>query len=207
MENEKYLKDLRDIREMMTRSTQFISLSGLSGVMAGIYALAGAWIANGMLETHRQISPYQYVILESKTFMGIVLTALTVLVLSVGTALVMTSLKARKAGESVWNVASKRLMINFLIPLVTGGIFALLLLRNGTYGLIAPVTLIFYGLACVNASKYTFRDVRYVGITMIILGLLATEFSCYALEFWAFGFGVCHIVYGLIMHFKYDRKS
>jgi general stress protein CsbA len=207
MENEKYLKDLRDIREMMTRSTQFISLSGLSGVMAGIYALAGAWIANGMLETHRQISPYQYVILESKTFMGIVLTALTVLVLSVGTALVMTSLKARKAGESVWNVASKRLMINFLIPLVTGGIFALLLLRNGTYGLIAPVTLIFYGLACVNASKYTFRDVRYVGITMIILGLLATEFSGYALEFWAFGFGVCHIVYGLIMHFKYDRKS
>jgi general stress protein CsbA len=207
MENEKYLKDLRDIREMMTRSTQFISLSGLSGVMAGIYALAGAWIANGMLETHRQISPYQYVILESKTFMGIMLTALTVLVLSVGTALVMTSLKARKAGESVWNVASKRLMINFLIPLVTGGIFALLLLRNGTYGLIAPVTLIFYGLACVNASKYTFRDVRYVGITMIILGLLATEFSGYALEFWAFGFGVCHIVYGLIMHFKYDRKS
>ncbi|MET0760350.1 MAG: hypothetical protein ABWZ56_08010, partial [Flavobacterium sp.] len=91
-------------------------------------------------------------------------------------------------------------------PLATGGIFALLLLRNGNYGLIAPVTLIFYGMACINASKYTFRDIRYLGITVTVLGLIATEFSGYALEFWALGFGVCHILYGSMMYFKYDRK-
>ncbi len=202
MEDKNYLQDIHDIKNLMSRSSQFISLSGLSGVLAGIYALIGAYIANDLL----QLNQSRYVILESRTFQLIVVVALSVLVLSVATAFVLTHFKAKKAGEKVWNSTSKRMAINFLIPLVTGGIFALLLLRHQVFGLIAPVTLIFYGLACVNASKYTLRDVRYLGITVVILGLIATEFSGYALEFWALGFGVCHIVYGGIMYFKYDRN-
>lgn len=199
---DKYLQDITEIKNMMNKSSQFISLSGLSGIMAGIYALIGAHIANGLIESH---SGY-YVTLESKTFKLILLTAFLVLLFSIVTAAILTASKAKKQGEKIWNSTSKRVLVNFLIPLVTGGIFGLLLLRNGYYGLIAPVTLLFYGLACVNASKYTLRDVRYLGITIIILGLIATEFSGYALEFWALGFGVCHILYGSIMHFKYDRK-
>jgi hypothetical protein len=118
----------------------------------------------------------------------------------------LTIRKAKKVGEKVWNSTSKRLIINFCIPLLTGGIFTVLLLKNGYYGLIAPITLIFYGMACVNASKYTLRDVRYLGITQIILGLIATEFSGYGLYFWVLGFGICHILYGSIMHYKYDRN-
>ena len=60
--------------------------------------------------------------------------------------------------------------------------------------------------SCINASKYTLRDVRYLGITVVILGLLSAAVYGYALEFWALGFGLCHIIYGSIMHFKYDRK-
>jgi hypothetical protein len=205
MEDKKYLEDLRDIREMMNRSTQFISLSGLSGVLAGAYALVGAYLAKQFLDARENYHYDSYVAYESDTVMFILAVALGVLALSIGTAFLMTAVKARKRGEKVWNNTSKRLLINFLIPLVTGGIFALLVLRHQAYGLIAPVTLIFYGLACVNASKYTFRDVRYLGITVIIIGLIAAEFSGYALEFWALGFGVCHIIYGGIMHFKYDR--
>jgi hypothetical protein len=199
---DKYLQDITEIKNMMNKSSQFISLSGLSGIMAGIYALIGAHIANGLIESHTSY----YVTLESKTFKLILLTAFLVLLFSIVTAAILTASKAKKQGEKIWNSTSKRVLVNFLIPLVTGGIFGLLLLRNGYYGLIAPVTLLFYGLACVNASKYTLRDVRYLGITIIILGLIATEFSGYALEFWALGFGVCHILYGSIMHFKYDRK-
>ncbi|MEA9412374.1 hypothetical protein [Flavobacterium sp. PL02] len=199
---DKYLQDITEIKNMMNKSSQFISLSGLSGIMAGIYALIGAHIANGLIESHASY----YVTLESKTFKLILLTAFLVLLFSIVTAAILTASKAKKQGEKIWNSTSKRVLVNFLIPLVTGGIFGLLLLRNGYYGLIAPVTLLFYGLACVNASKYTLRDVRYLGITIIILGLIATEFSGYALEFWALGFGVCHILYGSIMHFKYDRK-
>jgi len=98
------------------------------------------------------------------------------------------------------------LIINFGIPLVTGGIFALLLLEKGLYEIIAPITLLFYGLGCVNASKHTFRDVRYLGITLILIGLIATYFEGYGLVFWALGFGVCHIIYGSMMYFKYDRN-
>jgi hypothetical protein len=207
---DKYLQDISDIKNMMNKSSQFISLSGLSGILAGVYALIGAYVGHELIQNHNSYqNSYDnnnIITLESTTFKLIVLTALAVLVLSVGTAILLTISKAKKEKESVWNNASKRLLINFLIPLVTGGVFGLLLLRNGNYGLIAPVTLLFYGLACLNASKYTLRDVRYLGITIIILGLLATEFSGYALEFWALGFGVCHIVYGSMMHFKYDRK-
>jgi hypothetical protein len=207
---DKYLQDISDIKNMMNKSSQFISLSGLGGIMAGVYALIGAYIAHEVIHSHKNnygSSSYSQVItLESTTFKMILLIAFLVLILSVTTAILLTVSKAKKEGESVWNTASKRLLTNFLIPLVTGGIFGLLLLRNGSYGLIAPVTLIFYGLSCVNASKYTLRDVRYLGITIVIIGLLSTEFSGYALEFWALGFGICHIVYGSMMYFKYDRN-
>jgi len=203
MEEKNYLQDISDIKNMMNRSSQFISLSGLSGVLAGVYGLIGAYVANALIAKNES----GYVTLESATFKAIAATAAIVLLLSVATAFIMTAYKARRQGEKVWNSTARRLMVNFLIPLVTGGVFALLLLRDEMYGMIAPVTLIFYGLACVNASKYTLRDVRYLGITVVILGLVATAFLAYGLEFWALGFGVCHIIYGSIMYFKYDRKN
>lgn len=202
METQDYLQDLKEIKNLMSKSTQFISLSGLSGILAGIYALIGAFIAYNLIENHTEY----YITLESQTFKLILLTAVSVFIASIVTTFILTMNKAKKVGESIWNTASKRLIINFLIPLVTGGIFALLLLKNGHYGLVAPITLIFYGLACINASKYTLRDVRYLGITEIILGLFAVEYSGYGLYFWALGFGVCHILYGTIMYFKYDRN-
>ncbi|WNM18544.1 hypothetical protein [Flavobacterium capsici] len=202
MENEKYLKDIQDIKQMMSQSSQFISLSGLSGILAGIYALIGAVFVNYLIDTNE----YEVIILESYTFKSIITTAIVVLVLSLVTAYIMTIQKAKKVGEKVWNPTSRRLLINFCIPLFTGGIFAMLLLRHQVYGMIAPITLIFYGLACINASKYTLRDVRYLGLTEIILGLLAVEFSGYGLYFWVLGFGICHIIYGAVMHFKYDRN-
>ncbi|WP_116789180.1 hypothetical protein [Flavobacterium psychrotrophum] len=199
---ENYLKDIQDIKKMMDRSSQFISLSGLSGILAGIYALAGAFVMKMITREN-----YRSVTLESREFKLSFVILLSVLLLSVGTAFIMSATKAKKYGESLWNSTSRRLAANFLIPLVTGGIFALLLIQAHHYGLIAPVTLIFYGLACVNASKYTLRDVRYLGITVIIIGLIATAAMGYGLEFWALGFGVCHILYGTIMYFKYDRKQ
>lgn len=199
---ENYLKDIQDIKKMMDKSSQFISLSGLSGVLAGVYALAGAIFI-------KYIDALQdgYVIVDSYSFKIILGVALAVLLLSIATGLLFSIRKARRVGETVWNNTSKRLITNFMIPLVTGGVFALLLIKNQYYGLIAPITLIFYGMACVNASKYTLRDVRYLGVTVIVIGLAATYFMGYGLEFWALGFGVCHILYGSIMYFKYDRNK
>lgn len=202
METKNYLQDLQHIKQMMSKSTQFLSLSGLAGILAGIYALAGAYFVNQLIVNHS----YQYITLESNTLKAIVAIALLVFVLSVSSAFLLSYRKAKQNGETLINSTSKRAFLNFAIPMLTGGILILLLLKNQYFGLVAPVTLIFYGLACVNVSKYTFRDVRYLGITEIILGLVAVEYSGYGLLFWVIGFGICHILYGSIMYYKYDKQ-
>uniref|UniRef100_UPI00404977A2 hypothetical protein n=1 Tax=Flavobacterium sp. TaxID=239 RepID=UPI00404977A2 len=207
MESNKYLKDIQDIKEMMSKSTQCISLSGLSGVLAGMYALIGAWFAYRTIYfDYSPMGSYRNLVISQMAVYKLLLIALLVLVASIITGVVLSVRKAKKLEESIWNKASQRLIINFMIPLVTGGFFILFLIEKEILNLVAPLTLIFYGLACVNASKYTLRDVRYLGITIIILGLLSTWFINYGLLFWALGFGVCHIVYGSMMYFKYDRK-
>ncbi|SFO02402.1 hypothetical protein SAMN05444369_10711 [Capnocytophaga haemolytica] len=205
MEDKNYIQDLREIRSMMRRSSQFLSFSGLSGVLAGVYALVGAYFAHRILSTH--YIHYRYVIVESPTFRALMYIALIVLVASLLTAGFFSYQKAKRRGERLVSSTSKRAVYNFALPLLTGGALSLLLINAGYYGLIAPMTLIFYGLACVNVSKYTFGDVHYLGITEIVLGLLSVYFAGYGLEFWVVGFGVCHILYGLVMYFKYERSE
>jgi hypothetical protein len=207
MENEKYINDIAEIKEMMHKSSRFISLSGLSGILAGIYALIGASIAYTLLYKSVSItSDYKNLIISEDTSIKIVALSAIVLVLSIATGFILSVNKAKKRHENLWNSTSKRMVINFLIPLATGGFFILVLIEKDFMSLVAPSTLLFYGLACVNASKYTLGDIRYLGITMILIGLVSTWFLGYGLVFWALGFGVCHIIYGSLMYSKYDRK-
>jgi hypothetical protein len=149
---------------------------------------------------------YRNLIISQDSINKLFIIASTVLILSIITGITLSVRKAKKTEDKIWNVSSKRLVINFAIPLATGGFFILFLIEKEILSLVAPLTLLFYGLACVNASKYTLGDVRYLGITMIILGLLSTWFLGYGLLFWALGFGICHIIYGSMMYFKYDRN-
>lgn len=206
MKNKDYLKDISEIKNMMAQSSRFISLSGLSGVLAGIYSLIGAWFAYKTIYfENNSIGEYNNLIVSQESIFKLLFIAVSIIILSILTAIFLSNRKANKQNEKIWNSSSKRLIINFLIPLATGGFLILLLIEKEILGLVAPLTLIFYGLACVNASKYTLGDVRYLGITMIILGLLSTWFLGYGLLFWTLGFGFCHILYGSIMFFKYDR--
>ncbi|MCU0350849.1 MAG: hypothetical protein MUF43_08470 [Flavobacterium sp.] len=208
MSNEKYLQDLNDIKTMMTKSSRFISLSGLSGILAGIYALVGAWFAYKTIYFDTStMGSYRNLVISKEAVIKLIIIATLVLVASIATGLFLSYKKAKKNNDTIWNSTSRRLAVNLMIPLVTGGIFILFLIEKDILGLIAPLTLIFYGLACVNASKYTFGDVRYLGITMIVLGLLSTWFLGYGLLFWAIGFGGCHILYGSIMYFKYEKNQ
>lgn len=207
MDNEKYLQDISEIRNIMDKSSRFISLSGLSGILAGIYALVGAWFAYRTIYfDNSNLGNYKNLVISWDAVLRLLIIATAVLVLSIVTGILLSIRKAKKSKDTIWNAASKRLIINFMIPLVSGGFFILFLIEKEMLGLIAPLSLLFYGLACVNASKYTLGDVRYLGISMIILGLLSTWFLGFGLVFWALGFGVCHIVYGSLMYFKYDRN-
>lgn len=209
-----HLDTLQEIRSLMERSSRFISLSGLSGVIAGSLALFGAFMAYLYLG----ITPFDqqhtyYVSLEGANKWGMnyitffLVDASVVLIAALGVGIFFTTRKARQKGQKIWDALTRRLLINLCIPLVAGGIFCLALFFHGYNGLIAPSTLIFYGLALVNASKYTLNDVRYLGISEIILGLISIFLLGYGLEFWAIGFGVLHIIYGTLMYFKYERGA
>lgn len=204
MENERdYIQDIAEIRSMMERSSKFLSLSGWAGIMAGIYALAGAYIASSIY----QFSPdrIMYNLSMPAGLSELILLALIVLVLAIGTAIFLSYGKARKRGEQVWNTTSKRMIIHMSVPLAAGGIFMVILLSKNLIGLLAPASLVFYGLALYNAGNFTYSEIKYLGIIQVCLGLISSYFIAYSLMLWALGFGVVHIVYGIVMHFKYER--
>lgn len=201
-----YEKDLASIRSMMERSRKFISLSGMSGVMAGIYALIGATIAYYI--AHYPISPFRYRIYSIQDFdvlTKLVIIATIVLIASLGTGLWLSYRKAKKNNENLWTKTSKVMVINLSIPLITGGVFVLILLNTGHFGIAAPSCLIFYGLALINASGNLYEEIRYLGISEIILGLISALLPGYGLIFWAVGFGILHIIYGTVMYYRYDK--
>ena len=196
----------------MNRSSRFISLSGLAGVFAGCYAILGAVIAKMLLAENDSVYNESYdsvsaTKINSALSLELFLIALAVLILAIGTAIFLTTRKARKNNQKIWDSTSRRLLINFFAPLAAGGIFCLVLLQYGLVGLIAPSMLIFYGLALIHASKYTFADLKSLGYANAILGLIATQFIGFGIYFWAIGFGLFHIIYGIWMHNKYDRKT
>ena len=205
-----HLDALQDIRKMMQRSSRFISLSGLSGIAAGTWALIGAYFA------YDWIGDYYNVYTDNETFTGssfqqlklnVFLLAIAVLALAIISAFYFTWRKAGKDNIPMWDHSMKLLTINLLIPLATGGLFILSMLQQNDWHFIAPACLVFYGLALVNGSKYTVTDIRYLGYLEIVIGLINTQFPRSGLYFWAFGFGILHIIYGFVMWWKYERKS
>lgn len=200
MKEQDHIQNLAEIRSMMERSSRFMSLSGLAGVMAGVYAIIGAILAY----TYFDFNP-DHITSETNELTGVILVALSVMILAIGTAVILSVKNANSKEEKAWNATSRQLLINFSIPLFAGGILILIFLSKGLTGLVAPMTLIFYGIALYNASKFTFNDVKFLGLIQIILGLTGTYFIEYGLLCWAIGFGVVHIVYGLYLHFRYER--
>lgn len=200
MSQEDYLKDISEIKNLMSKSSKFISLSGLSGILAGIYALIGAFFA------YKKLSVDSYVNSESDLFLFVIIDLLLVGFFSIGTAIFLTTKKAKNNNEKIWDPLTRRLLFNFILPLLVGGIYMLIILEQQKYGQTAALMLLFYGLALFNASKFTLGDVKYLGVTQIILGLLCAALPGYGFWFWVIGFGIMHIIYGGVMYFKYDRN-
>lgn len=199
-------KDLAEIKSMMERSTRFISLSGLAGVLAGIYAFVGAGIA------------YYWIYFPETTFgqgttpiaredlhVNLMVVAVVVLLLAIGSAFLLSQQKSQRNSHQFWSPASKRFLLALFIPVTTGGLFSFALVHENAYQLIAPATLIFYGLGLINASHFTLGDIKNLGIGQLLLGILSAFFPDFGLICWAIGFGVLHVIYGSMMYYKYDR--
>ncbi|MBS1687267.1 MAG: hypothetical protein JSS96_00980 [Bacteroidetes bacterium] len=197
------LETLQEIRTIMERSARFLSLSGWSGVWAGSVALVGAVIAHYWLLQFRINQSYRLDEARIKfIFLGII-----IFIAALMGGFFFTAQKVRKQGHTLWNNASRQLLLQILVPLATGGVFVLAFISNANDQYIAPACLVFYGLALINCSKYTLSDIRYLGYLEVLLGCINIFFAKYGLYFWTAGFGILHILYGIIMWNKYDRHT
>jgi hypothetical protein len=202
------LDAIQDMRNMMERSSRFLSLSGLAGVAVGIIALMGAFAFFLKVD----ISPLEPVhpdILFATATEGVITNldfmltdAALILICSLSTGIWMSANRARKNKHSLWDATAKRLLINLMIPLVSGGLLCLIFIDKGLSPYLPSLTLVFYGLALVNASKYSLDEIRNLGLLEILCGLLAAWEPTYGVLFWGLGFGVLHIGYGLLIHSK-----
>lgn len=207
--NSKSVEDIRAIRKMMEESSRFLSLSGLSGILAGMLAIAGALIAYFLILKSGRISYEDYIgTFTSKESVALrlkmIADASCVLVLSILFSFYFSFQKAKREGKTFWTPVSKRLLINLSIPLITGGIFTVVLLIQNQMQLVVPGLLIFYGLALVSAGKFTYDEIFYLGLLEIVTGLLSAFFSGWGILFWIIGFGMIHIVYGVVLYRKYE---
>jgi len=201
------LQEISDIKRIMERSSRFISLSGLSGIAAGLCALTGAYFANNILNDY--FFEYNHGGYTDENFESLKINLLILAGIVLAAALILSFLftwrRAKQNHIPIWDFTARKLMWNMLIPLISGGLFILAMLQFDEWRFVTPSCLIFYGLALVNGSKYTLTDIRYLGYFEITLGLVNTQFTGYSLYFWAVGFGILHIIYGVLMWWKYEK--
>jgi hypothetical protein len=193
------IDDLKHIRSMMERSSKFLSLSGMSGISAGIIALLGAGAAHYIIQHKVQITGI--------VLYDLFLAAIAVVILAGSLGIYFSLRKAKKSGSKFWMPVTLQILKDFGVPMVIGGLFCILLIYQNSTRMVASAMLIFYGLSLIAAGARTYRDIKILGVCEIILGVLAGIFVYNGLLFWAIGFGVMHILYGIIMYCKYDLKA
>jgi len=201
MDANQHLENLSEIRNLMNRSVKFLSLSGLSGVFAGVYAIIAAFVVFSYLDYSLYINSYAI-----RDIQFLVLVALVTLLATITTAYFLTKNKAKKNQVKLWDKTSKKAFYQMATPLFSGGVICLILIVTNKFGLVSPFTLIFYGLSLVSVSEYTFKTIKFLGFFEILLGAINLVLIGYGIVFWVIGFGLLHIIYGSFMYYKYDRK-
>ena len=201
------LQELQHIKKMMERSTKFSSLSGLSGVAAGTCALVGVWFAVRSIADWKSSHVNNPEAPMEELATQLLLIAVATFIAAVISAFIFIYLRCKKLDIPVLGMSARRVIINIAIPLFMGSLFVFRLATTGAYNLIPPACLIFYGLGLVNASKYTLNVVRYLGFTQLIIGVINLLVLGYGLIFWGVGFGLIHIIYGVIIWWKYEKNG
>lgn len=208
-QHDETIEALKEIRSIMDRSARFISLSGWSGIWAGTTALVGAFIAYRWLQLPQYQGIGSTIYASAEHFdnytMNFVLLGIAVAVVAMAGGLYFTYRKASRLGQKMWNNASRLMFGQLFYPVFAGGVFSLLFIYYGCGMFVAPACLVFYGLALISAGRHTYSDIRYLGMLDVALGCTAMFFPGYGLIFWAIGFGVLHIFYGVMMWSKYDK--
>lgn len=177
----------------MERSTRTPSLSGIAGILIGIVALGGVgvfrWLEGGSANLLRD---------------GI-LAALTTLLLAISLALHFSYRMAQRQRLPLRSRPLDLVVIELSIPLAAGGAFCIALLLQGLFSYLPFAMLTFYGLGLVSASKFAVREVRWLGLTELLLGICSAFVPGWGPGLWATGFGGAHILYGVRIYLRYEK--
>ena len=148
MDRNKAIESVNEIKELMERSSKFVSLSGMTAVLAGVYALAGAYVAGQLLrsEDNRE---------------GLIMVASLVLIVSVVTACILSWYKAKKMRQKLFSKLTCRIAWNFSLPLLTGGLFCIALLLREHYGLVSSVMLLSSIISFFHTVNKTTFHIKY----------------------------------------------
>lgn len=198
MNKDKALESVFEIKELMEKSSKFISISGIAAILAGIYALVGAYIATQVI-TQDMCLP--------ATLESMAIIALSVLAAAAVTAGILSYCKSKKTGQKFFSRLTYRALWNFSLPMLAGGVVCASILMRGYYDIMASVMLLFYGLALVNTSQITYSSVARLGYAFIYLGAVDSFWAGHSLLFWTIGFGGFHILYGILFYLRYERKK
>jgi hypothetical protein len=212
-EKEKYLEQISHIRHMMETNTKFLSLSGLSGVWAGTVGIVGCFITASIFQDNFLLTKTWNSLQDSwmrpdghRMIFLVCVAAMCILFLAVTGGFFFTYIKVKRQNDTMWNAVSRKMLLELFAVLAVGGIFCIIQLEQHHYAYAIASTLLFYGLALFQISRYTVREIKYLSFCIIALGLINAWFSQYGVLFWVLGFGILHIFYGTAMYFKYDRK-
>lgn len=205
---DQHLEDIKVIKKIMEESSRFLSLSGLSGIIAGLLAIAGAVVAKLIIDGTPMAEEWYNVPFTAdpaghRAVMLLFADMGAVLILSLVAAIFFSSRKARKSGHSAWTPVTRRMLASLLLPLAAGGLFILITLTTVPASVTVASTLIFYGLAVISAGKFTFGEIHWLGVLEVLTGLACLLLPQWSVFIWAAGFGLIHIGYGLFMHLRY----
>jgi hypothetical protein len=202
---------IEEIKQMMDRGSRFVSLSGWSGIAAGVCALLTAWLAGNKLSKYGvpgfESNEYATDTNTEPLVHELLILALITFVAAFFFAFLFTWLRSRNTGVPIWGLMARKVIFSLAVPMLVGALFIWRMIDLNMYELIAAACLLFYGLALVNASKFTLSEVRILGYLQILLGIIALWTPAYGLYLWAAGFGVLHILYGIVMWQKYERDE
>jgi len=211
MEEKEIRQTLNDIREMMSKSSRFQAVSGWSIIIVGLYAAVASAMAATVIGVGDWLPCFEnlhrYANLNTPLRSRIAaLIAIGLLMLSLLTVYVGAIIKSKRNNlRFVFDKRMMQMLLDFFIPLAAGGLLSMALVMQGHYGLTSSIMLLFYGLAQLNCSHYTYPALRLLGYAELLLGIIDCFTMSHALLFWFLGFSVMHIVFGIAYVLIFER--
>ncbi len=181
------MENLRYIREAMERSTSFTAVPGGGGILIGLTALIAAGLAETIPGEHRWMVVWGWE-LPLALFIG-------------GVSM---KRKARQANLKLMTGPGRKFVLSLAPPLIAGALISFALARVDSVEVLPGIWLLLYGAGVVTGGAFSVRVVPVMGFCFMSIGAVALFVSPdYGNLLMASGFGITHIVFGVIIARRY----